>query len=272
VARGWLLASLALGLLVGVVFAVYPIIDLKVASLFFDPEKAKFPIAYGYAWNTVREVANWIPFLLLAPAVFALLRKIVFPNSKMLISPSVVIFLLGSFIIGPGLISNFALKEHWGRPRPNAVHQFAGSADFQPWWRPSHECARNCSFASGEASQAFWVVAPASLTPPQVRPVAMGAAVVFGATVGGMRIIFGRHFISDVIFAGIITIAIVMALYRLLLDPVRRNDARLEKAIERSAVALHRAGGRVLAGAGTALAYAGSALRRTGQNLHKRAA
>ncbi len=269
-ARGWLLASVALGLFLGIVFAVYPSIDLEVAGLFFDPQKAKFPVAYTQEWNTVREVANWIPFLLLAPAVFALLRKIVFPASKMLISPSVVIFLIGSFIIGPGLISNFVLKEHWGRPRPNAVHQFAGPADFQPWWRPSNECTRNCSFVSGEASQAFWVVAPASLAPPQVRPVAMGAAVVFGAAVGGMRIVFGRHFISDVIFAGIITIAIVMGLYRLLLDPVRRNDARLEKAIERTAVALHRGCGEVLARIGTALARAGSALRNTGHHLHRR--
>jgi lipid A 4'-phosphatase len=272
VARGWLFATIALGLVLGIVFAVYPFIDLEVANLFFDPQKAKFPIAYGYSWNTVRELANWIPFLLLAPAVFALLRKIVFPDTKMLIAPSVVIYLLASFVIGPGLVSNFVLKEHWGRPRPNSVHQFAGDANFQPWWKPGGECTRNCSFVSGEASQAYWVVAPASLAPPQVRPIAMGSAVVFGTAVGGMRVIFGRHFVSDVLFAGIITIAIVMACYRLLLDPVRRNDARLEKAIERTSVALHRAGGRILAGAGTVLAYAGSSLRRTGQNLHKRIA
>jgi len=61
-----------------------------------------------------------------------------------------------------------------------------------------------------------------------------------------------------------------MVFYRLLIDPVRRNDARLEKAIEQTSVALHRAGGAVLARAGTALARAGSALRHTGQHLHKR--
>jgi lipid A 4'-phosphatase len=98
----------------------------------------------------------------------------------------------------------------------------------------------------------------------------MGSAVVFGTAVGGMRIIFGRHFVSDVIFAGIITIAIVMALYRLLLEPVRRNDARLEKAVEQTSLALHRAGGSILARVGTALGRAGSALRHTRQHLHKR--
>ena len=271
-ARGWLLASVALGLCFGIVFAAYPLIDLEVARLFFDDHKDKFPIAITYEWNLVRQLANWIPFLLLVPALFALLRKIVFPGSKMLIAPSVVVFLIGSFIVGPGLTSNLLLKENWGRPRPNHVQQFAGAADFQPWWRPGGACESNCSFVSGEASQAFWVVAPATLAPPQLRPVAMGTAVVFGASVGAMRIVFGRHFVSDVIFAGVITIAIVMALYYLLLNPVRRNDARLERLIERASISLHRNTGALLAGAGTALAHAGGALRHTGQHLHKRIA
>jgi lipid A 4'-phosphatase len=272
VARSWLLASVALGLCFGVVFAVYPLIDLEVARLFFDDHKEKFPISVTYEWNLVRQLANWIPFLLLVPALFALLRKIAFPGSKMLIAPSVVVFLIGSFIVGPGLTSNLLLKENWGRPRPNHVQQFAGAADFQPWWRPGGACESNCSFVSGEASQAFWVVAPAALAPPQLRPIAMGTAVVFGTSVGAMRIIFGRHFVSDVIFAGIITIAIVMALYYLLLNPVRRNDARLERLIERFSIGLHKNTGALLAGAGTALARAGGAMRHTGQHLHKRIA
>jgi membrane-associated phospholipid phosphatase len=152
------------------------------------------------------------------------------------------------------------------------VQQFAGTSDFQPWRKPSGACERNCSFVSGEASQAFWVVAPAALTPPRIRPVAMGTAVVFCASVGAMRIVFGRHFVSDIVFAGILTIAIVMALYYLLLDPVRRNDARMEKLIERFAVSLHRNTGALLTGAGTAMAHAGSTLRQTGQNLHKQIA
>ena len=85
-----------------------------------------------YEWNLVRQAANWVPFLLLAPAVFALLRKLVFPDQKMPIAPSVVLYLIGSFLIGPGVAANLVLKENWGRPRPNGVQQFAGTADFQP--------------------------------------------------------------------------------------------------------------------------------------------
>jgi lipid A 4'-phosphatase len=272
VARGWLLATVALGLGFGIVFAVYPLIDLEVARLFFDDQKDKFPISVTYEWNLVRQFANWIPFLLLAPALFALLRKIVFPGSKMLISPSVVVFLVGSFLLAPGLATNLVLKENWGRPRPNHVQQFAGAAEFQPWWRPGGSCEKNCSFVSGEASQAFWVVAPASLAPPPVRPVALGAAVVFGASVGSLRIAFGRHFVTDVVFAGVLTVLIVAMLYRLLIDPVRRNDVRLERAMDLTSVALHRGTGALLTRLGTTLAHVGGTLRHSGQHLHKRIA
>jgi len=41
-----------------------------------------------------------------------------------------------------------------------------------------------------------------------------------------------------------------MALYRLLLDPLRRNDARLEPGIERVSVALQRLIGAALGATG----------------------
>ncbi|MGA7457828.1 MAG: PAP2 family protein, partial [Methyloceanibacter sp.] len=58
---------------------------------------------------------------------------------------------------------------------------------------------------------------------------ALGGAVIFGTAVGSLRVVFGRHFVSDIVFAGLITIAIVFALYKLLIDPLRRNDARFER-------------------------------------------
>ena len=114
--RGWLLSSIALGIALGALFAAFPRWDLDVAGLFFDPHSAKFPLAVDYSLNLVRRIANWVPFLLLAPAVFALLRKLVFPNSPMLMAPSVVVFLIGSFLLGPALTANALLKENWGRP------------------------------------------------------------------------------------------------------------------------------------------------------------
>jgi len=246
VSRGYWLSFVALASALAVLLAAYPSFDLEVAEWFFDPGTATFSLSGDYEWNLVRRSASWVPFILVLPAAFSLLRKLVFPNERMWIAPSIVLYLLGSLILGPGVASNLVLKDHWGRPRPKGIEQFAGTAKFRPWWQPSDACKRNCSFVSGEASHAFWTVAPASLAPPQLRPVAIGGAVVFGAAVGTIRIAFGRHFLSDVVFAGIVTLIIVAALYKLLLDPARRNDARLERGVEWVSARLHRFAGAVL--------------------------
>jgi membrane-associated PAP2 superfamily phosphatase len=271
VSRGFWLSFFALSGALAVFLAAYPSFDTLVAAWFFDPNTASFPLAADPDWNIVRRVANWLPFLLLLPAGVALVRKLVYPSDRILIAPSVILFLAGSLLLGPVLTSNLLLKENWGRPRPHKLQQFAGTADFQPWWRPG-ACERNCSFVSGEASLAFWTVAPAALAPPQVRPFAVGGAIVFGTTVGALRVAFGRHFVSDIVFAALITIAIVLAFYRALLDLLRRNDARLERGLEGVSIALHRWIGALLGAAGGALAEAGSSLRSTGQHLHKRVA
>ena len=269
-ARRWLLATLAFGLFLGLVFAIFPEIDLWAASLFFDPETGKFPISRDEDWETVRNLAYWVPYLLIAPSVFVLVRKLVFPRTKMVIAPSVALFLVGSFIAGPGVFTNLILKDNWGRPRPIQVEQFGGKAAFEPWWRPGGACERNCSFVSGEGSLAFWTVAPAMLAPPPARPFAMGAAVLFGASVGGLRVAFGRHFLSDVLFAGIFTVTMVILFYYLLLAPGRRNDARLEAQLDRIAFGLHRGIASLLSGIGTGLARVGAALRQSGHILLRR--
>lgn len=270
-ARHWLLATLALGLIVGLVFAVFPEIDLWAASLFYDPATGTFPMSRDEDWETVRNLAYWVPYLLVAPSLFVLIRKLVFPRTKMIIAPSVALFLVGSFIAGPGIVANLILKDNWGRPRPIQVEQFGGQAEFKPWWRPGGACARNCSFVSGEGSLAFWTVAPAMLAPAPARPFAMGAAVAYGLSVGGLRVAFGRHFLSDVLFAGIVTVGVILLFYYLLLAPGRRNDAALETRLNRMAFALHRGIASLLGGIGTGLARIGAGLRHSGQALQRRA-
>jgi lipid A 4'-phosphatase len=272
VIRGFVYASTAIALCAAVLFAVLPDLDLQVADWFFDHDEGKFPLSTTAWSNATRHFANWIPWLLVLPAIAALVLKLIDPTLPMRMQPSVAMFLLASFLIGPGIVANVVLKDNWGRPRPNHVQQFAGTSSFVPWWQPGGDCRRNCSFVSGEASQAFWTVAPAALAPPQIRPVALAGAAIFGASVSALRVAFGRHFVSDVIFSFILTIAVIVGLYRLLLDPIKRNDAKLERIIERVAVRLHQATGALLAASGHVLTFAGTALRDSGRHLHNRVA
>jgi hypothetical protein len=80
VSRGFWLLFIAVSGAFAVLWAAYPSFDLQVAAWFFDLNTAKFPLSVDHEWNLVRRAANWVPFLLLAPAALALLRKLIFPD------------------------------------------------------------------------------------------------------------------------------------------------------------------------------------------------
>ena len=61
VSRGFLLSFIALGLVLAVLFAAFPVWDLEVAQYFFDPKRARFPLSISYEWNLIRQAAKALP-------------------------------------------------------------------------------------------------------------------------------------------------------------------------------------------------------------------
>lgn len=211
--RTGLCIALGVGAVVGVLFGVFPQLDLTISGWFFDPRIHDFPInAERWSQNS-RDAARVLIGVLLAPAFLAPVGKFLLPQRRMLISASTVIFLILTFALGPGLITNSLLKEHWGRARPIDVTEFGGTDRFTAWWDPRGDCPGNCSFIAGEPAGAFWTLAPAALAPPQWRALAYGAALGFGSAVGALRIAGGGHFFTDVVFAGVIMFALIWTLY-----------------------------------------------------------
>jgi lipid A 4'-phosphatase len=128
-------------------------------------------------------------------------------------------FVLASLALGPGLVVNVLLKDNWGRPRPSTIAEFGGPNHYVPAFIPSDQCLDNCSFSSGHAALGFWMIAFAMLVSPRWRPLALLAAVGFGAAVGLVRIAQGGHFLSDVIVSGVIIGAITRWLYVRMVAP-----------------------------------------------------
>ena len=123
------------------------------------------------------------------------LLKFILPRRKLLISGRAIVFLMATLALGPGLLVNVGLKDHWGRPRPIDVTQFGGDQHFVAWWDPRGDCPSNCSFVSGDVSGAFWTLAPAALAPPPWRALAYGAALALGAGMAALRMTGGRAFL-----------------------------------------------------------------------------
>lgn len=229
--RTALLIVLGIAVVLGLVFGIYAELDLAISGFMFDRFNPGF--ANNLTLHVLREGERWLAYLVAAPAFLAVLCKFFLPRLPMFVPGRAALFLIASLIIGPGLTSNVVLKDYWGRYRPYAVKEFNGSYDFTPWWDIQSTCRYNCSFVAGEPSGAFWMVAPASLAPPQWRPLAYAAAIAFGASNGVIRIAGGGHFFSDVVFAGVITFLIIWIMHGLIYrwPRTRTTDAAIERAI-----------------------------------------
>ena len=197
-----------------------------------------------------REAARVIITLIVLPAFLAVIGKLIWPQRRMLIEARAALFLIATLALGPGLLTNVILKDHWGRPRPIDVRQFGGDYRFRPWWDPRGDCPNNCSFIAGEPSGAFWTLAPAALAGPELQPLAYAAALAFGVGVGVLRIAAGAHFFSDVVFAGVFMYLLIWLVHGLIYRwPATRIDEaaaerRLTEAGEKLGALARRLGGR----------------------------
>ncbi|MEL6102955.1 MAG: phosphatase PAP2 family protein [Pseudomonadota bacterium] len=194
-----------------VVFAGWPQIDLAVSQVFFDDH---FVAARLPGLEDVRQVlwmATIVMFLLAVIMAFATaLTRIPFP-----IQSGAWAYIALVYLAAPGILVNGVLKEYWGRARPADVSVFGGDAVFTPAFQIASECASNCSFVSGEVAGttafaiALFVLArqlsdPYWSTP--LRWIACASVVI----VALQRVSTGRHFLSDAVFAILITVAVAL--------------------------------------------------------------
>jgi membrane-associated PAP2 superfamily phosphatase len=240
--RTGLVIALAVAAVAGVVFTLHPHFDIAVSRWFYDPESRDFPLRFNQDLVFLRNESMWLVAALAIPAGVALAIKLLRPSTRMLMPARAVLFLLATLALGPGLFVNVTMKDHWPRSRPIDIPAFNGSERFVPWWDPRGVCVKNCSFVAGESSGAFWTMAPAALAPPHWRALAYAAAIAFGAAVGALRIGFGGHFVSDVVFGGIFIFLIIWVAHGVIYRwrASRLTDEAIERAIERVALPIQQ--------------------------------
>lgn len=189
---------IGLFLLCVVIFLVWPEIDLSFSRRFYDPARGFY---LGQEWwpQFFYHLLGHATFKLLA--VFGALLAMVFLSGRHGRPWRWrIVYLLIVLLLGPGLLVNVLLKDHWGRARPNQVIEFGGTSRFTPALVPSRECRRNCAFVSGHAALGFY---PLSLgfVFPRWRRFWLAGGLGLGGVAGYFRILQGAHFLSDVVFA-----------------------------------------------------------------------
>jgi len=195
-------------------FLLAPGVDLAVSRLFYDPQQG-FALAAAPALQLVSIAIPWLTWLIIAIVAAAALWLRLRGRPLWRLDRNALIFLVATLAIAPGIVTNTVLKDHWGRARPYQVEAFGGTQRFTAAPLPADQCDHNCSFVSGHAALGFSLVAFALLaTPGRRRNWAIGGALGFGALVGLARIAAGHHFLSDIVYAGLIVVGIAWLLHR----------------------------------------------------------
>jgi hypothetical protein len=148
-ARVWLVVALAVSALV---FTAWPEVDLWFSDLFRDPAEGFWLVTSPVLelWRDVVWNLSIIVFLMsLAGLAAALVGR-----QLLRVGARVWGFISLLYLLGPILLVNGLLKEHWGRARPANVTPLGGTQEFTPALIPTDVCDSNCSFVSGEGSAA----------------------------------------------------------------------------------------------------------------------
>lgn len=200
-----------------VIVSIFPSLDLWASGLFFDVSTS----SWVPRSDVMQFARSGVPPLIIGTLLFFIflwLAGRALGQTFWDVSGRKIGFLLISILTGPGLVVESLLKVRYGRARPRDVTVFGGDDPFTPVLWFADACERNCSFVSGHAALAFWTTAFAFLLPAQNRGPVFATGLVLGALMGLARMAEGAHFLSDVIFAGLIVVGLNVWLARLMLS------------------------------------------------------
>lgn len=203
--------------LIHLLFAIWPAIDIAVSRVFVQAD-GSFLLAKSAFGEQIR-MPIWLASVALAAVAAAMLIASFLRGVAAQTSWRLWAFITALYVLGPGLLVNVLLKQNWGRARPVMVQAFGGDKLFTPPFQIAGQCSNNCSFVSGEAaSAAVMVIVLAILCTTSIaKPWRNAAYLALGAVfvlASGMRVASGRHFLSDVVFAGLFMLIIARVLYR----------------------------------------------------------
>ena len=208
------LMALLLIIITLVLFQFFPQWDVNSATYFYLSDNTF--LWSNTAWaNALRHVLyDSVALIMIVMIVLGILAKWK-PTLQHWVRWQTALFVVLSFALGPGLVVNAILKNHWDRPRPHQITQLGGTMHFKPAGTPGGQCPTNCSFVCGDASVmfAFWAFLP--FIRRRWHRIGYGMLILAaGSFIGLVRMAQGGHFLSDVILSGLIVYLVIWLLHR----------------------------------------------------------
>ena len=232
-----LVITLIVGITVGVIFAIDPSLDVKIALFFKTQPMRGYVVAVMPVIEVLRDVnrAYFVCFVLIAAS--SLVIRLIWPSAPTLFPSKSALLIVGVTLLGPILATEGILKPYWSRPRPLHVVELGGVQHFAPWWQTQGSCRKNCSFVSSEVVTAFSMIAVALAVPLSWQPLCIGAALLFGFAIGAVRLTSDGHFFTDVVFGAVLACLVVWFVHGLIFRWKRTaiSSSKIDAAIAKFA-------------------------------------
>src|SRR5574340_426420 len=132
--RYWLPEAVVLVVLIIVTIFLFAVTNLDITSArwFFHPgEKNPWPVATQPVWLLFYNSAPWVTGSLAIAGTAALIAGLFRKNARKFRIHG--LFILLCVALGPGLIVNGILKDHWGRARPRSEERRVGKECRSRW-------------------------------------------------------------------------------------------------------------------------------------------
>lgn len=186
-------------------------LDIVAARWFYRPSGADhWPLASQPPWPLLYRASPWITASLVIAglavlAAGALLRRRPWRRHA--------VFVLLSVVLGPGLLGNVLLKDHWNHPRPREIAEFGGALNYVP--TPLLGREGGASFPCGHCTVGFlygvgwWI-----WRRRRARALAsLSAGLLAGGLLGVGRMAAGAHFLSDIFWSALLAAGVSHILY-----------------------------------------------------------
>lgn len=221
--RVWLAAPLMLVLaLVGMEATG---IDIAVSRWFYDPANHAFPLRHAFLLDTVMH--HWTKYsVVLLTCMITAACALTYVIPALRTQRRLLLFVAMAMALAPLAVT--FLKQVTDRPCPWDLAEFGGALPHTRLFESRGEQhARGLCFPAGHASTGFALLALFFAAHHRRRArlarVALSAGLAAGLLLGGGRIAQGAHFLSHVLWAGVVCWLVMLLLYVLLL---RSGSAR----------------------------------------------
>lgn len=189
------------------IFQAFPDLDLAAAKLFCHASSAGDPGAQGRSCEgfpvqddgrakVIRKALFYLPPIAAAILAFDIIyRRAVTPPWLCRGFRLEALAILAYLAVPIGVV-NGIFKQYSGRPRPYETLQFGGDLNFVSVADFTGACTGNCSFVSGEAAAAGWLLGVALIVWRR-RPLLGRALIAASVITPALRVAMGGHYLSD---------------------------------------------------------------------------